>query len=969
MKTIRIFISSPGDVADEREKARVVIERLCSRYAGRAVIKPVLWEDLPLQADASFQQGIDLVISREHGIDIAVFILWARLGSPTGGLIRREDGREYRSGTEREFDMMLEARRQMQAKGQAPQPAILAYQRRDNDSFQERLKDKETQALHEMIEQRGLAESFIQEEFHDEKGHNLRAYHTYHRPPDFCGRLRVHLHELLDEMLGFDAGEELWEGSPYVGLAAFDFEQERIFRGRDREVCELGEALHAQAAKGCASLLILGPSGSGKSSLARAGLLPALCLHELDDDVVQWRRAVLRPGESVGDLLLALVRGLAADSALGELREEAAAGGLEQLAADLRRDAELTLRQVVLRAFSTADRVAGGGVRLVLLVDQLEELFTDSAITVEERERFFLVLEGLARSGRVSVVMTARSDFYAQLQETEPLRRMKEGAGQYDLLPVSEEALRRIIDEPARLAGLRFDAGVTSTGAGLEERIFADALKHPEALPHLQFLLRELYESRTAQRELTHAAYDALGGVGGVLARRAETVYAESSAEAQAEFDPVFRALVSVKAEELQRAVRRSPSLDLFLKHPRRKVLVDAFVGARLLTTDRDSAGQAVVCVAHEALLRSWPRLAGWIEANRVFFKVRARTEAQAQEWRDAPGAQKSDLLLPPGLRLEEAANLLNHHAADLGETERDFINRSAEAARSRHAAELARLRRRNLVFGSLAVVAIFTALIAAWQWRIGEKEKQRAEAGELSAKSGEIAATAAKAAILRSIKVQIDDIHAMNAKAIPFWKSLDPLLKSYRDSLGIAERLAKQDPANSELQRNLSVAFERVGIVLSAQEQPADALKSYRDSLLIREHLARLEPENPEWQRDLIFPNEQIGSLAQQQKQWPEAAKAYGRVLEIARLCLARSDADVWWMNAFANATGHLWEVLRDAPQGEVEVDRPAALADLRSACAMKRIGQAGSPESPSSQTLPWIEALLSAEENRDKK
>ena len=108
VKTIRIFISSPGDVSEERDRARQVVEQFQRRYAGQLKLVPVLWEDLPLQADMSFQQGIDLVLSEEQGIDIAVFILWSRLGSPLGALTRKPDGSAYRSGTEREFDLMLQ---------------------------------------------------------------------------------------------------------------------------------------------------------------------------------------------------------------------------------------------------------------------------------------------------------------------------------------------------------------------------------------------------------------------------------------------------------------------------------------------------------------------------------------------------------------------------------------------------------------------------------------------------------------------------------------------------------------------------------------------------------------------------------------------------------------------------------------------------------------------------------------------
>jgi tetratricopeptide (TPR) repeat protein len=110
MKTIRIFISSPGDVKIERDKARKVVDWLQKRYAGRLRLETVLWEDLPLGAVDSFQGGIDMVLKGEQAIDIAVFILWSRLGSPLGAAIRKPDGSEYRSGTEREFDLMLAAR-------------------------------------------------------------------------------------------------------------------------------------------------------------------------------------------------------------------------------------------------------------------------------------------------------------------------------------------------------------------------------------------------------------------------------------------------------------------------------------------------------------------------------------------------------------------------------------------------------------------------------------------------------------------------------------------------------------------------------------------------------------------------------------------------------------------------------------------------------------------------------------------
>lgn len=126
MKTIRIFISSPGNVKEERTKAEQVIADLQQLYASQAYLQPVLWDDLALPATASFQESIDYLLGQKP-IEIAVFILWSRLGSPLGASITRPDGSAYRSGTEREFDLILTA---FQQSGRV-RPLILAYARDD----------------------------------------------------------------------------------------------------------------------------------------------------------------------------------------------------------------------------------------------------------------------------------------------------------------------------------------------------------------------------------------------------------------------------------------------------------------------------------------------------------------------------------------------------------------------------------------------------------------------------------------------------------------------------------------------------------------------------------------------------------------------------------------------------------------------------------------------------------------------
>ena len=203
MKTFRIFISSPGDVAEERDKAKQVIAELQRRYDGQAILIPVLWEDLPITATSPFQVGIEDQIIKSIKIDIAVFILWSKLGSPTGPSITKSDGTAYLSGTEREFDLMLHAFEQSGGKS----PLIFAYTRRDDESFGLRLDaaKQDDDALEELIKQRRLVKRFINERFQDKDGHNLRAYHSYNEPVAFAQRLQVHLSGAIDGLLGLDS--------------------------------------------------------------------------------------------------------------------------------------------------------------------------------------------------------------------------------------------------------------------------------------------------------------------------------------------------------------------------------------------------------------------------------------------------------------------------------------------------------------------------------------------------------------------------------------------------------------------------------------------------------------------------------------------------------------------------------------------------------------------------------------------
>jgi WD40 repeat protein len=726
-RTVRIFISSPGDVAEERQKAQQVVAELGRRYAGRLALKPILWEDLPLMADMSFQQGIEMVLDAHGGIDVAVFILWSRLGSPLGKTIRKADGSEYRSGTEREWDLMRAARAEslMHSPPKDARPRILAYVRDDDTGFTRSMHGTTGDALSEAFRQRDFARQFVREQFYDvESGTNMGAYTAFGEPVTFAHRLRTHLRELLDGMLP-DLGAPIWDRAPYQGLESFDVEHATIYCGREREVCELDERFRVRAKAGCPFVLLVGASGSGKSSLARAGWLNYMLCENLDPSVQKWLPIIFTPAQAKeGNLVALLAEGLA--RALPSLRDSP---GLALLTSALRESPPQAWNLSIRPALHDLDKQ--DRTRLVLLVDQLEELFTDKAITAVEADCFLRAVGHLVRTGQLWCLATVRSDFYDRCLLTPALVELKGTDGQMDLVPPDAGALQRIITLPATFAGLRFES--STAGETLDAQILAETAKHPESLPLLEYLLRELYEGRLADGRLTQAKYNELGGVEGALRSRAEKVFndfVKGDPARQAALGELLGALVTMADGEEAVPVRRRASLEELPEGPCRE-LARILVEERLLVSDR---GQ--ISVAHEALLRRWERAAAWIAENREALRIRDRVALAAGRWK----AEREDdsLLLPPGKPLAEAVALWTARPRMLTSDLQEYVRRSQERQ-----VRIERRKRRGLqitatVFAALALIAVAMAvfsLIERGQAQKNAKEAQDKAASELAAK------------------------------------------------------------------------------------------------------------------------------------------------------------------------------------------------------------------------------------------
>ncbi len=497
--------------------------------------------------------------------------------------------------------------------------------------------------------------------------------------------------------------------NPYKGLRAFAEVDAEDYFGRDRLVEQLFQRVAANRLT-----LVVGPSGSGKSSLVKAGLVP-----RLRRDCIGPGRPILvtemYPGSYPFEELEAALLRVAVDRP-GEL--------LDELIADDRG---------LLRA--TKQILPDDDSDLVLVVDQFEELFSLTA-DASVRRLFLdnLVTVGHDERSRVRVVLTMRADFFDHPLEHPAFGELMAASLVTVAMPDHDD-LAHAISEPARAAGLELEAGLVPI-------ITRDVAGEPGALPLMQYALTELVGARVG-RELTIEAYERTGGVIGSLSSRAEDIFVGLPPSAQRVAEEVFVHLVAVDedSDDTRRRVRRSELDAMGFSAPALDAVIGAFGSFRLLSFDHDpvTRGQTIE-VAHEALIREWPRFRGWIDQRREGLVLQRRLQVAAADW-DASGRDTSFLL--SGGRLEQFERWASTTEQRVGTLEREFLD---DARRYEAAAVDAVVRRRRRLlagFGALAAVALVVAAIAVVQRgraddaaAVAEAQQARAEAQQARAET-----------------------------------------------------------------------------------------------------------------------------------------------------------------------------------------------------------------------------------------
>ncbi len=510
------------------------------------------------------------------------------------------------------------------------------------------------------------------------------------------------LSEALANLALNDRGGFPWDPQrpPYPGLLCFDQEDAAIYFGRDQEISQLIERLQALRVQGGGRLLlVLGASGTGKSSLLRAGLLPRLARSGR-----QW--LPLRPFRPRRAPCAALALALA--SGLGE------GGDPERLEHELRAaDGDGRLDAVFSDLAATLRRHARAPEATVLIsVDQAEELFT--LVEPEEAGLFFrLISASLQASDSMQVLLTLRSDFLGRIQTAAGLNAP---LLEVSLPPLPAERIADIIRGPARVAGLTVEDAFVQ--AAIHDATVADAM------PLLAFALRQIQEHGGGDRVLTLADYRALGDpvaqlspLENAVRRAADGVIALSKptpGELEALRDAFVPALVRIND---QNDYTRRPARWRNLP-PLALPLLERLVTARLLTvSDRD--GDRWLEVAHEALLRKWPLLRHWLDEAREMLLGCQQLEADMEQWQQAPPDQKT-LHLLSGHKLLRADSWRNTRRAQFSPELTTFI----EASQAHHLRQT-QLRRRTQqqVITGLSLLA----LVASGAWLRGELEARRA--------------------------------------------------------------------------------------------------------------------------------------------------------------------------------------------------------------------------------------------------
>jgi DNA-binding SARP family transcriptional activator/tRNA A-37 threonylcarbamoyl transferase component Bud32 len=525
----------------------------------------------------------------------------------------------------------------------------------------------------------------------------------------FVGDLHEAMGSVTSDPMGALGDSDLALVNPYKGLRSFGSADAADFHGRHRLVERLLARLDTPGTSG-RFIALVGPSGSGKSSVVSAGLLPAIRRGTVPSSG-SWYTIEMTPAPDPFERLERALVGVAVDPP----------ASLLELLTD-----ECGLQRAVSRV------LPAGESQLILVIDQFEELFVQVDADLAGRFIEAVVNAVMDDRGRIRVIVTLRADFYDR-----PLRHRRLGEllrdGTEVITPMTPEEIERAVVGPVEPLGVTFEPALVA-------ELVHDVVDRAGALPLLQFTLTELFDARHGRR-ITATSYHELGGVSGSLVKRAEGLFTGLGTAARDLTRLVLLRLVTMGegTVDTRRRVMRSELEQLDVDRQQLDGVLALFGRHRLLGFDRDPVTRGpTVEISHEALLMEWARLREWIDSARLDVRAQRRLAEAMREW-EASG-RSSDFLLRGG-RLEQVRGWATTSSFPLSQPEQAFLGASVaehqraeddEREREQRAsdAELRERRRRHqlVAVGVTAAVIAAVAALGAVQWRSAEDARVRAE-------------------------------------------------------------------------------------------------------------------------------------------------------------------------------------------------------------------------------------------------
>ncbi len=745
------------------------------------------------------------------------------------------------------------------------------------------------------------------------------------------------------------ATPQSWQGgSPFPGLQAYDARYAKVFFGRGSQIDTLLERIAQQVQYGRAFCLVLGPSGSGKSSLINAGVMPNLMQNSGYNGVKvesysSLDLADLTPGQLLMQLASALLDWEVADQPVFD------GCSAEQLADKLQHQMDWVLQSCKKALQNQNHSQNESKSRFAIFIDRLEVLLSSPLFSEDERLLFIDRMEQLATSGFVVVLSACRNEFYPLLVTYPSLMAGKARGAHFDLAPPGRADLLQMIRFPAIAANLSWDLD-PNTAVPLDELLCSEAASNPDALPMLQYTLQELYLQRSDSNQLLFSVYKNLGGIEGAIGKNAEQAIAQLSTAEKDSLPRVLSLLVTLREDE--QSITSRTALWQQLQNEAERTLVKAMVEHRLFVSHLQNA---VPCfsIAHEALLRRWPRATAWIAEHHQSLSVKSRLQHLTKRW--LAEDKHSAYLLADGKPLAEAQQLAQNGFFTLDSNEQAFIQASGKRSK------LVRTSRR-LTFALLCVLTFTAVLMSVKSFEAEKLAQQKRLAAEslLGFMVGDFADK------LRSIG-RMDLLDGISNKALEYFSDFSDAEKGqylstqarlqHGQTLEAMGEVAYSRDKIDEAKTALLAARDKLAPVLAEQPDNLELLKTLganafwlgqiqydaKNWLAVKpefelyysysQAMYKIAPDSVDALMELSYATNSLGSLAMKLQQFEQATAFFNESLNLKLLAKTKDPSNTTliadiadtrsWLASAALAGGDAHKAINVHQQIQAEFER----------------------------------------------